>query len=409
MEELEQATDVVTLDSSSSDNNEQISESAQVILNQTEQTEESELEKIQKLLKQEESNRNKFKKRMWISAVCIGLLTPTLGFGGVMLGNQVVKQQAKTNTLTKITTVNRTQNLGISELVSKISPTVVEIQRESSGFNASTSMGSGVIISEDGYIVSNYHVIIGNGNSDTSKITVKLKDGTQYNATVVGSDSRTDLAVIKIDAKNLTKAELMNSDQVAVGEDAIAIGNSLGVLGGTVTKGIVSGVNRESSVGTYKLALIQTDAPVNEGNSGGGLFNDSGQLIGIVTQKASGETVEGLGFAIPSNVVSQISKDIISNGYVKERPTIGISVQEVTKNQLFRSRLEEAGVYVSESTNESLKRYDLLKEVDGVKIENADDVLDAISDNKIGDVIKVKVVRDGSEIAVDVTLKEATR
>lgn len=365
---------------------------------------------VKELLIEEELKRKKHRKFMIGFSIVLLLSTIGLGTAGVYLGNRMIKTSQKSDVISNLTPVSRTQTLGVTEIVKKSSPSVVEIQVANKDFeNATTSAGSGVIISENGYIVTNYHVLAAGKQSisEDSEINVRLHNGNTHKAKLIGADSRTDLAVIKIEASGLKKAEIGNSDEIVVGENAIAIGNSLGKLGGTVTKGIVSAVSRESNVGTYKLPLIQTDAPVNRGNSGGGLFNDSGQLIGIVTQKVSGETVEGLGFAIPSNVVVSITKDIIDNGYVKNRPTMGISVQEVKKNQLFRS--ESEGIYVTESSNDALKRYDLLKEVNGHKIETIKDVLDAISENKVGDVIKVKVIRDNQEMEVDVTLKEASR
>lgn len=383
-----------------------------IVLNDSSNEVEEEITQLKKIIEEENLKRKKHRRFMVGMSILLLIATPSLTIGGVYLGNQLSRTAQKSATISNLTPVSRTQNLGMSEIVTKTSPSVVEIQISNQTFGSvATSAGSGVIISDDGYIVTNYHVVASGRQliSEELEINVRLNDGNVHQAKLIGGDSRTDLAVIKIEATGLTKAEIANSDEVVVGENAIAIGNSLGTLGGTVTKGIVSAVSRESNVGTYKLPLIQTDAPVNKGNSGGGLFNESGQLIGIVTQKASGETVEGLGFAIPSNVMISITKDIIANGYVKNRPTIGISVQEVTQSQLFRSRLESAGVYVSESTNEALKRYDLLKEINGKEIKTTNDVLDAISDKQVGDIVEAKIIRDNKEIVVEVTLKEASQ
>lgn len=367
---------------------------------------------LKKILEQEELKRKKHKKVMILLSTLLLIGTPTLSMAGSYFGNQLSRRVQKSNVVSNITTLSRGENLGISEIISKTSPSVVEIQSTNEELISEfSSAGSGVIISEDGYIVTNYHVLSsGRGLARNNvKIKVILSDGEEHEAKFIGGDPRTDLAVIKVELTGLSKAEIANSDEVVVGENAIAIGNSLGTLGGTVTKGIVSAVSRESNVGTYKLPLIQTDAPINRGNSGGGLFNESGQLIGIVTQKLSGSTVEGLGFAIPSNIVVSITKDIIENGFVKNRATIGINIQEVTPSQLFRSRLEMAGVYVSDSTNAALQRYDLLKEINGVKIETASDVLDSISQKKVGDIVEATIVRDGKEQKVQITLKEASQ
>ncbi len=181
--------------------------------------------------------------------------------------------------------------------------------------------GSGVIVTTDGYIVTNNHVIEG-----ASKITVTTKDGTSYEGTLVGTDSESDVALVKINATNLQPAVMGDSDALAVGQDAIAIGNPLGELGGTVTEGIISALDREITLDGETMNLLQTSAAINPGNSGGGLFNSDGELIGIVVAKSSGADVEGLGFAIPINDVKSVVESLQTDGYVKGRASLGVTL-----------------------------------------------------------------------------------
>lgn len=201
----------------------------------------------------------------------------------------------------------------IEEIVSENEDSVVEITTESQqmslfGTQTSEGAGSGVIVSEDGYIATNYHVIEG-----SSKVTVKLHSGDSYDAEVVGYDSENDLAVLKIDAKDLNAVTIGKSSSVKVGDLAVAIGNPLGTLGGTATSGIISSLDRELTIDGRKLSLLQTDSAINPGNSGGGLFDGSGKLIGIVVAKGSGTGIEGLGFAIPIDTAAPIINQIIED------------------------------------------------------------------------------------------------
>lgn len=201
----------------------------------------------------------------------------------------------------------------IEEIVSENEDSVVEITTESQemsmfGVQTSEGAGSGVIVSEDGYIATNYHVIEG-----SSKVTVKLHSGDSYEADVVGYDSDNDIAVLKIDAKDLNAVTIGKSSSVKVGDLAVAIGNPLGTLGGTATSGIISSLDRELTIDGRKLSLLQTDSAINPGNSGGGLFDGSGKLIGIVVAKGSGTGIEGLGFAIPIDTAAPIINQIIED------------------------------------------------------------------------------------------------
>ena len=221
----------------------------------------------------------------------------------------------------------------IQSVIASVKDSVVEINTETietndfysffgiSGNNLVEGAGSGVIISKDGYIVTNNHVI-----DSANTIKVRLTNGEVYDAALIATDSKSDVAVIKIDAKDLTCATVGNSDNLLVGDSVIAIGNPLGSLGGTATDGIISSLNREVTVNNEKMNLIQTNAAINSGNSGGGLFNAAGELIGIVNAKSVGSSVEGLGFAIPINDVMKVVDQLIENGYVTDRATLGVKV-----------------------------------------------------------------------------------
>ena len=213
----------------------------------------------------------------------------------------------------------------LSKVVAEIQDSVVEVYTETVQYNTffgeyvTSGAGSGVICTADGYIITNNHVI-----EDAKSIRVTLHDGTDYSAVLVGTDEITDLAVIKIDATGLTPAVLGNIEDVKVGETCIAIGNPLGTLGGTVTSGIVSALSRTITVENQKMTLMQTNTTINPGNSGGGLFDASGRLIGIVNAKYSSSGVEGIGFAIPVDVVKEITEDLINNGRVTGRASLGL-------------------------------------------------------------------------------------
>ena len=264
--------------------------------------------------------------------------------------------------------------------------------------------GSGVIISKDGMVVTNNHVIEG-----ASKITVRLKNGTEYQAKVVGADSETDVALISIDANGLTAAVYGNSDELAAGDLAVAIGNPLGQLGGTATAGIISATDREMKIDGKSMTLLQTDASINPGNSGGGLFNQKGELVGIVVAKSTGSNVEGLGFAIPINTVKEVAQQLSENGYVKGRPALGITFVDLTsaRNAILYG-VRNTGIYVRSLDSENakasgLKEGDMLYYINDTKITDADTLLEAVSKCKIGEKVKLTVVR-GDE-TLELTLK----
>ncbi len=285
-----------------------------------------------------------------------------------------------------------------------------------------TATGSGIIISEDGYILTNNHVIstgsddISNSDSyyqisEANKITVTLfGDTTEYEASIVGKDEETDLAVIKIDKTGLTKAEFADSDSIKVGEFAMAVGNPVG-MDSTVTCGIVSAVNREvTDSDGKKYTLIQTDAAINSGNSGGALVNSEGKVIGINTLKLSGTGIEGIGFAIPINSTTDITSQLIEYSKVK-RPYIGITGMDLSED-LAKANNLVVGVYVksvedfSSAEKAGIKPGDVIIEADGTKVTTMDDLNKIKNSHKIGDEMKIKVNRDGQERELTVTLGE---
>ena len=272
------------------------------------------------------------------------------------------------------------------------------------GQYVSEGAGSGVILSEDGYILTCAHVVDGATN-----VNVILKDGTTCPASIVGSDSATDVAVLKIEKTGLTSAVIGNSDELSVGEPAIAIGNPLGTLGGSVSSGIISALGRQIEIDGYYYTLLQTTAPINPGNSGGGLFNSRGELIGLVNAKYASEQLEGLGFAIPINSVMEIAEMLMKDGYVSGRPSLGISVVQVTAsnvNSIYSSEYRSLMNYVTQygvyfidyagsQTRGDLEYGDLITAMDGTVISSMNDIkmLLYYGDYKIGDKVTLTVAR----------------
>lgn len=269
-------------------------------------------------------------------------------------------------------------------------------------------VGSGVIFKSDGYIVTNNHVISG-----AKEIMVSLADGRSFKGKVVGADEVTDIAVVKIDANDLPTASFGNSDDIVVGEPAIAIGNPMGLeFQGTVTSGVISALNRTLDISERRVKLLQTDAAISPGNSGGALVNADGQVIGINSAKVAANGVEGMGFAIPINTVQQVIGQLMSTGYVV-RPYLGVGVFD--KETAARAGYElnvDAGVYVRQLTingpadKAGLQRGDIILKVDDTAVNTVTDLRAAIADHKVGDSVKVQFERSGSKQTVDITLEE---
>lgn len=286
----------------------------------------------------------------------------------------------------------------------------------------SESQGSGIIIRSDGYIMTNNHVVESalsgstNNLAQNSKIEVILPSDpdTPYSATVVGRDTKTDLAVLKIDANNLPAIEFGNSDDIKVGELAVAIGNPGGLeYMGSVTVGVISGLNRTIPITDGKeLKLIQTDASINPGNSGGALVNSEGKLIGVNTAKIGGDGYEGLGFAIPVNKTKEITDSLIEYKYVKGRPSLGIQINSgYNKERAERYGLPE-GVLVynveifSAAYKAGIQKDDIIIEFNDVRVKTYDELEEQKNKYKPGEKVKLKVRRNESDITVEVTLDE---
>ena len=304
--------------------------------------------------------------------------------------------------------------LSVTQIAEMTQNSVVEIVTETTqqgrmfGQSVSTGAGSGVIVTTDGYIITNNHVVSG-----TSKITVRLKDERSFTATLVGTDSKTDIAILKIDADNLKAAMLGDSSALKVGETAVAVGNPLGQLGGTVTNGIISALDREIEVEGEKMTLLQTNAAINPGNSGGGLFNGQGALIGIVNAKSSGSDVEGLGFAIPINSVKPVMEDIMNVGYVTGRVELGVSVVDITDPQTaMMYGVSRLGVYVLKVTEGSAAQSagfavgDLIVSVNGQAVSNYSEFNVELQKNTVGAKIEVVVQRDNESKTLTPVLTE---
>lgn len=272
----------------------------------------------------------------------------------------------------------------------------------------SEGAGSGVIITADGYIVTNNHVIEGATN-----INVRLADGTEYAAKLIGADAKSDLAVIKIEATDLTPAAYGSSAELEVGETVVAVGNPLGELGGTVTSGIISALDREITIDSTTMSLLQTDTAINPGNSGGGMFNTSGQLVGIVNAKSAGEEIEGLGFAIPIDTASKVVEDLISHGYVTGRVDPGFTFVEVNDAMTaMMYRVSDMGLYVSAVSTDSdaakagFQSGDYVVSIDGTKVSTAAEANAIIDAKSVGDTLTVVIKRNNAEQTITMTLTE---
>lgn len=303
--------------------------------------------------------------------------------------------------------------LSVVEIAKKVGPTVVGINTKTQGISIfgriqeSQGSGSGIILTADGYIVTNNHVI-----ENATEITVVLSDGKEYKAKLTGADARTDLAVLKIEGNNFPYATLGNSSELQVGELAVAIGNPLGnELAGSVTGGYISALNRSIIVDDRKFNLIQTDAAINPGNSGGALVNNYGEIIGINSVKMSASGVEGIGFAIPIDEAKPIIEDLKTSGYVTGRPVIGIGGRNVTQQDSAYYNIP-VGIYVSQISPYSaaeragIRIGDVIIEFNGEKVATVDELNEKKEAFKVGDTITLTIVRDSQKKKVNLTLLE---
>lgn len=366
--------------------------------------------------------------------VVAGIGVVVLGFGGGLLGtaagnalglgrSQVVVQQVVRDEATTADNQGSTggSSMSLVDISAAVQPSVVAITTEQMvatnswfGNYVQSGAGSGVIISQDGYILTCAHVVSG-----ANTITVELSDGSSYSATVVGSDTTSDIAVIKIDATGLSAATLGDSDGLAVGETVVAVGNPMGTLSGTVTDGIVSAVNRAVEVEGNEMNLIQTDAAISPGNSGGGLFNGNGELIGIVnasgsTTTSSGAVSQNLGFAIPINDAMEIANQLIENGYVA-RPALGVTIVDIsTEQQALQYGVSAYGVYIYQvnpgggADQAGLQQGDRIISIDSNSVSTGTDLTSYLETKQVGDTVELQIERDGRMATYTVTLGEST-
>lgn len=386
--------------------------------------------------------KEKNKKTEFGKNVAIPFLSGVLG-AGIVLGTCLGVPSIRNNILSVNNTNTVSTNTGITNapinttqisleeysktgigVAQKVQPSIVGIKVEytvNSIFmmqpSSAQAEGSGIIISEDGYILTNNHVINSSSTSsfyeigEASKVTVFLHNDTNgYEAKVVGTDEETDLAVIKIEKDGLTAAELGDSDSVQVGEFSMAIGNPLGMQS-SVTGGLISAVNRDVTDEDGKtFRLIQTDAAINSGNSGGALVNSKGQVIGINTLKVAAAGVEGMGFAIPINSAKPIYEQLIQYNKVK-RPLIGISGRDLDEKTAKRNNLE-VGIYVasvdefSAAEKAGIKPGDVIVKADGKEVKTMNELNEIKNKHNIGDTMNLTINREGKEKEVTLILQE---
>lgn len=344
-----------------------------------------------------------------------------LGFGGGYFANKVNTSTSGSLNITKTsnsgttTTASSTSKANsTSEIVKKTADSVVEISTESvvTGSFAQQYVqqgaGSGVIISQDGYILTNNHVING-----ANSVKVRLRDGTEYDATIIGSDSDNDIALLKVNATGLSPATFGDSNSLAVGDYVVAIGNPLGELGGTVTDGIISALARKVTIEDTQMTLLQTNAQVNPGNSGGGLFNANGELVGIVNAKQSATEVEGIAFAIPINNVLDILSDLKEYGYVTGKVDLGIDFTDITSDETaFYYGVNQTGCYVlsvdsgSNAEKAGVTRGDLVTKVNDTDVSSSSDITAALEKAEVGDTVTFTVSRRGTSKTISFVLEE---
>ena len=280
-----------------------------------------------------------------------------------------------------------------------------------SSVSDATYLGSGVVISSDGYIVTNNHVVDGAKN-----VSIKMQNGDTYEATIIGQDAKTDLALLKIDADGLYYSQLVDSDELKLGEEIVAIGNAMG-NGTSCSNGIISAIDREVTIKNYTMTLILTNAEINSGNSGGGLFDLNGNLVGIVNAKMSSSlysnsaSIEGIAYAIPANTVKAIVEELLNNGYVKDRPALGI----VAYTSEYNAQYGVTGVMVKEvleggsAARAGIMAGDTIKTIDGREISEFSQLSRILDDYEIGDQVTLEVEREGSLLTFTCTLQETIK
>lgn len=346
------------------------------------------------------------------------VLCMTLGVSAASIGGYVWLTERRGGAPTEVdggnrviyTLASKEGDLTPQEIFVKAAPWVVSITSQvPSYYGVSTSTGTGIIMKSDGYIITNHHVIDG-----AQSVTVRLGDGKEYPADIVGSEAKTDIAVLKIAADGLTAAEFGSSAELVTGDTAIVIGNPLGLsFAETMTMGIISSPEREIKLDQYMMSLIQIDAAINPGNSGGPLINSRGQVVGVVNAKIADQKVEGIGFAIPIDKALSIAGDLIDYGYVAGRPMLGITVQSITEQQAYYYGYE-AGITVTEVTTGSpadiggVKAGDKILAFNGVEVSDSEELNFQKEKCSVGDTITLTVERNGEKLELSITLTAGT-
>ena len=384
------------------------------------------------------------KPHVWVTAVCSALAASvfTAGvFGSAMYftlkkANPTPQTQTSSNAVTTQPSdssdsgaqlaayKNGKKVLTVPEIAEQVGPSVVGVINKTTvssqkyydpfsgryyyssdpsqdGQTVEQGSGSGIIFQDNGYIVTNQHVIDG-----ATEISVILNTGEEFAAKLIGQDTKTDLAVLKIDpgSTKLTAATLGDSTTVQVGETAVAIGNPMGQeFSGSVTAGIISAVNRTMTIENRTYNLLQTDAAINSGNSGGALINQYGEVIGINSVKLFTTGVEGMGFAIAISEAKPIIDDLMASGYVTGRPLVGITIKDTGYGLFIGSVVKDSG-----AEEAGLKAYDMILEVDGQKVSSATEVNEIRDKKKAGDYLTFKILRDGETMEIQVRLMEDT-
>ena len=328
-------------------------------------------------------------------------------------GSNLPRGEIGTGVTLSLSSSEELEALSLQGVYDKCIDSVVSIVGEVRGYSG-YYWGSGIVMTEDGYILTNAHVIEG-----TDSVTVCLSNGEEYEALLIGEDPISDIAVLKIDAEGLTAAEFGMSDELSVGDKVVALGNPIGEeFSGTMTDGIISAINRGITVGGHTMTLLQTNAALNGGNSGGPLINIYGQVVGITNMKMvtdySSATIEGIGFAIPTTIVKAIADELIENGRPKPNPSFGFSAYSVTKSMQDASEYDfPSGVFVvyvnadSDAYEKGLARGDIITAVNGIFISSVEDVNVIKSNFGVGDTLTLTIFRDGESFDVDIMLFDA--
>jgi serine protease Do len=367
----------------------------------------------------------KKKKNSMTVVVATGLICAIVGgsIGGMIGANMVQSRyEQMNNTGTGNTSIqlvgNQSEISPVIAIAQKVTPSVVGVHTYGTYSywgrqitNMELGSGSGIIYSEDGYIITNYHVI-----ENATSVIVTLADEKEYEAVIIGADEASDLAVLKINAdRKLPAAELGDSSQLQIGELVVAIGNPLG-YSNTVTDGIVSGLNRQLSDYTDEMTLIQTNAAINSGNSGGALVNSRGQVVGINSAKLVASNAEGMGFALSIDEVKPLVEQLINQGHVS-RPYMGVTIN--SQYQVDEKTAERYDIPVgimiysvadnSPAERAGLKAGDIIYKVDNTIIQSFDDLSRVIDSSKVGDTLQVTANRDGQKVVCNVVLGDGGR